>query len=197
MPWTGRVMAALAAATLCSACAVQPVSLSDAPPAKLRAVAAKAVVVDDLSRAPVAPKPTIVKAIWHPIPDQMIEPKLSSAFAEDLRTSLRGTDGGRELLQVSVLEAGLYYEVQPADLIPYINLLAALREHRYLCKATISLRQYDRAQRFDLTTREFPVNALFGDIEMTQRKDLVLRCKAELLEVAQERIDLFLSSVGK
>lgn len=156
-------------------------------------VAAKGVVVEDLSRDPGAEQPTLAKAVWYPIPARWTEPSFSSAFVSDLRSSLLGFDGSRDLLSVTVLEAGFFREILPVDSVPYINVLAALREHRYACKATISLRQYDRVYRTDIVTRVFPYKAFFGDIEPQERRNLILDCKAELLTAAQDSIDQFLA----
>lgn len=168
----------LAAAVMLSGCAIQPTLISNSPSVSTNLPFSK-IEIDDFA-TPKQVKDTDVVYFngWFPIGDKWVTPPFHEAIASKIRGALRATGQG-SLVQLTVIEAGLFMDSKASDTIVFVGLAAAFRERPYKCNLIVNIKTPHASERRVFEHIQTAYRG-FGDLE--NKSEFVGKCQDELVQ---------------
>lgn len=143
-----------------------------------RQVPAARIEVDDFASAKqVRESDAVYFTGWFPIADRWVQPPFHEAITAKLKGGLKA-DGRGEIVQLTVIESGLFMDMKASDSVVFIGIAGVFRERPYKCTLVVNIRTSRVSER-----REFEYvqlgNRVFGDLE--DKPGFVSRCQDALV----------------
>lgn len=159
-------------------CAAAPTIIPTNPPA-VRIVPTAKLEVDNLATAKqVRESDAVYFSGWFPIADKWVKPDFHEAITAKIKGSLKaGGDG--EVVQLAIIESGLFMDMKASDSVAFLGIAAAFRERPYKCNLVVNIKTTRGSER-----REFEqvqvANRAFSDLE--DKAGFVSKCQDALVQ---------------
>jgi hypothetical protein len=154
-------------------CVTKPLDVT--LPETTATINASRIIIEDLS----TPKNEWESGIslgFRAVPDNVINPPFTEYLVTTFKTRLKAVGNpSTSELSLKVLDAQLVYEMNAADAIPFVAMLAAGSERKHVCRANISMMSDSKSDRqvYEVAVAR---NGFWRGLSSVEQASLVQEC---------------------